>query len=48
MYAAEFEPAVPARQLPQTKELDRAATGTVHIITQTNVKQDRVYRVKKI
>jgi len=27
MPAAEFEPAVPARELPQTHALDRAAVG---------------------
>ena len=47
MYPAEFEPAVPVSERPQTQALDRAATGTVHIITETNVKQGRVYQLKK-
>ena len=48
MSLAGFEPAIPASERPQTQVLYNAATGMVHNITETNLKQGRVYWVKKI
>jgi hypothetical protein len=42
-----FEPAISSSERLQTQALDRAAIGTVHTITETTIKQGRVYRVKR-